>query len=43
MFSPERYGLFLEVEIRDILEVQRVKSNGGETERAKCEVLEVRQ
>ena len=35
-------GVLLEVEIGDISEVQGVKSQGGESERAKDEVLEVR-
>ena len=35
-------GVFLEVEMRGILEVQGVESPGGEPDRAKVEVLEVR-
>jgi len=36
-------SVFLEAEIRGISKVQGVKSYSGETDRAKGEVLEVRQ
>jgi len=41
-FLSKGFGILLEVEIRDILEIQGMKSQDGESERAKGEVLEVR-
>jgi len=42
MISLKSIGVLLEVEIRGISEVLGVKSQGGESERAKGKVLEVR-
>ena len=43
MISHGSMIVFLETEIRDISKVQGLKSQSEEIDRAKCEVLEVRQ